>query len=107
MWETSVETHLLTLLLESNAFSPAREDVWVLTFVMGEEVMSERGSGTVVTVARAQGGAELQHSYQALRQRGGWRKKGCGKRDGEKEARNGKMSKAGKEEGKKRNEKRK
>lgn len=93
VWGSSAKTRLLTLLLECNAFTPVREDVRVLTFVMGEEVMSERGSGTVVTVARAQRGAELQHSCQMLRQRGGWRNKGVGRGTGQKEARNGKMSK--------------
>lgn len=37
-----------------------------LTFVMGEEVMSERGCRA--RVAGAQRGAELQHSYRPLRE---------------------------------------
>lgn len=73
--------------------TPVRENQWVLTFVMGKEVMSERGSGAVVTVVRAQRGAELQHPCQVLRQKGGWRKKGVGRETGQREARNGKMSK--------------
>lgn len=98
--EPQREERLQTLLLEHNAFTLVREDMRILTFVMGEEVMSERGSGTVVTVARAQRGAELQHSCWVLRQRRGGRKKGVGRKTGEKEARNATMSKAGKGEGK-------
>lgn len=39
-----------------------------LTFVMGEEVMSEGGGRACVAVAGAQRGAELQHSCQPLRE---------------------------------------
>lgn len=43
-----------------------------LTFVMGEEVMSEGGGRACVAVAGAQRGAELQHSCQPLREEEQW-----------------------------------